>query len=736
MRGIINLMTKNDQISFWHCFKITPNKSITYEEVYLLYVYQLQDYLGQTYPDTPANLAKLFKQYPKIYLCHRDDLSQKTEITNLQIKTPFNCDIFVDIDHIEFEQTDSTQITINLNPNQNLPILSDRESVQLIEKAKNVKNISPRTALNFFHSSSKADLFNYVNLLYEQKKFDLILPLIDDLKIRYPRNSQINLVIAKCYEHYHEYDKSIQLYKETLLFSDTPSILIECSKLYMNSDKYLSSLLLNHTLFLDSTNSNVIIQSMLEFLSHKQYNETLDIAFRTQKSIKFLAKLFKRNEELSLHFMEFINNSQIPLHVFSIEGSDLASTFYKNGAVVESLYLCRRIFKMVQAAAETSELFSDPYQSVDDEELENPMSVPKVPPNSLIPSPLENYPYTARLYFTILLNEGHYKRFSEMSQEFVTIMSGFDDDDVNGCYGIQRFFQDYMSIVACKKRVKPMRVAMNQQFDLAQATERQKIIVDCLCLLSNFLFLIGSCNQIISLPNLGLINFKINSKRSYWQIRSMYRFIQPISDILTLLDTSKPSALIIGDENVVLAGYQIISVYQSISQEKMSYYLIPSPIIDISIWKLRKGHKSGQKESFWSKIVAADDYPLIIIELGSVDCEFEIPRLMHKNRFLDVTSAINEIIDIYINLILKIKAKLPNVLILVHPVIPSKESISPIIYEFNLQLKNKTSENQIAFLDLFDKFKVSDVVFKNDSYSKYYTLLRKKLTYQPSTNPK
>lgn len=781
MSGQVVMMTINETISFWRVFEFEETYLITYEKLYSIFLKELEIFIQKSKPNLDVDMKQVQQQETLLYMLNDTDVSQRMRISNLSNNVPLNCEIIAEINLLKK----------NGNPDNRtkykFPTISECEASDLVDKADRVFSLSPRTSLKLIQSASKYSLFEYAEALFLQKKWKKLYKLIDILKEKYPQNTKVSLMIAKCYEALNDSAHSFQAYKEALIFSDDPSLLIECSKLYMNLDKFLSSLLLNRSISCDSSNPKVIMRSMVELINNKKYNDVFNIAFRSIKSLKFLAKLFKKNDELSKNFITFYKNASLSAESLSKEGASLASLLYGNGAVYESLCICHHTLKSSmkqtkikngESESSFSKASSDDFNSNSSSGLmefggfyDNFSSEKSKTTQSQENSIDGVDPFIARVYFIILLNEGLYKRFVEVSKEFVMNLLISNDFDAFEFLGLRNFFEDYLSITDCKPRNKIMdQHSFDQElrdgFDLHYITSRQLAIIDCVCAISAFLFMIGSCNEIGSFLNINPNLVKVENDMQFWQLRQMFTILHPISESLPALDTSQPSVVLIGDESSLMASYQIIGINrqkdptnkedqnndnqnQNQNQNQKSkkskdaknkkdkkdkaasniltsnYLLLPNIIIDLSLWKLRKGHKCGQKNSFWSRIETFDETPLIIMELGCVDCEYEIPRLMRKNRFSTVHKALDAIIDIYINVIFKIKRKYPKKIVAIHPVITTKSISSPIVYEFNKEMRFKAAQNGIKYLDVFSKYTPLDLAITEKSLIRYRASLRK-----------
>ena len=650
MKGNICLITANEKFSFFHIYEYTNEKSIpSYKDL-------LNDFI-QKFPENIKINEKIAQRKTEIFKLSPYLLYSKTKIVEIDSKPNFNEQLLVKFDF--GYQT------------QSQPLLSENEAIQCIDNAKNVYNQSICFALKFYSYSSNFDLYDYAIMLYKHKKWNTLNDMTDLLLQMYPKDSKISLICAKTCEVFHDTEKAFQIYRNAFQFSDAPDVLVEWIKLYSNTEHQFSSLLLSHALRSYSTDPNVIIQSMKSFIQIKKFPEAINAAFRNEKSISFLAKSLPKNEEFSNFFIAFYSNISISVQ----ESVNLATIFYKKGAVLEALYVCRR-------CAEDSNFD----------------------------------PFIMQTYFTILINEGLYRTFSKISGSFSNFMA--NDNDVNKLQ-LNDFFLVFFSLTECKKKSTDTNLTFSpfhQQVE--QLTKRQSAIIDCCCAMLSFLFLIGVDFHFAFFEYIDSYIVKLDNIKQFNFIE-MESSLKSTSDALRTANWTRNSALLIGDESCIIGSYRKFCI------NKASLYAIPRVIIKLSIWKLRRNQNNGQKESFWSCIASIDEYSSIILELGEVDCEYEIPRLMQKNRFSSVSEAIDEITNIYFRVISKIQNKYPNLQIIIHPIIPRSSASSALVYGLNEQIFKKANESNISFLGIFNTLGPLDTVNSNQSWGKYINLILK-----------
>ena len=231
MSGEVIMMSINEGFFFWRAFKISENCTIKYEQLYSIFAKELEQWAKKNNKISFLNFTHIYQRNASLYIYSDTDVNQKKAVTNIAEEVTLNSEILVRFNTACFNNY-KPNFSFLQTKKRMFPTLSKSEANEAIIKGDRVANTSAKTALKFYKCALKYSVFKYAKALYKQKKWRQFSPLIDLLKEENPQNAEVSLMIAKFYEFYDDNVRSIQAYKEALIFSDSPSLLIECSKLF------------------------------------------------------------------------------------------------------------------------------------------------------------------------------------------------------------------------------------------------------------------------------------------------------------------------------------------------------------------------------------------------------------------------------------------------------------------------------------------------------------------------
>lgn len=324
----------------------------------------------------------------------------------------------------------------------------------------------------------------------------------------------------------------------------------------------------------------------------------------------------------------------------------------------------------------------------------------------------------SRIYLTILFNEGLYRGFQEVSSAACQTLP--DSAKIRGLQ-IQSMTEDFLSAISVNPESDGLCQGYQKQTVLS---ERDNCVVDIQTLVTVFSFCSGSDVKIDPKP------FQTVIDRPFWRIRQAYDTARLIAPGLTKTDIRHGNSIrvidVIGDDCVLYSAYR--------KWHDMCF--VPRLVLDISVRDLRKGHKCGTKSSFWNRInmLQESECGAVILVLGNKDCEFEIPRLLRKGVFIDTSSAVCYILEIYSNLLDKVIARLPNTKILVHPVITRERACAAIIDSFNFVLQAAARQRKrCEFMNVFQHVQSNQIVVNEVNVAMYKTCLSSYLKAHTAT---
>ena len=205
MNEQVVMMTINEGLSFWRVFELNKSNSIKYEQLYSFFLKELDIYIQKNKPNSNIDMEQIRKQDPVLYMLDDINVSQKKPISDLSDIVPFNCEILAEINLLK-----NINDPNNSSSKYKFPTITEIEASDYVDKADRVFSLSPRTSLKLMESASKYSLFEFAEALYVQKKWRKLHKLIDILKEKYPQNTKVSLMIAKCYEAFHDNARSFQ----------------------------------------------------------------------------------------------------------------------------------------------------------------------------------------------------------------------------------------------------------------------------------------------------------------------------------------------------------------------------------------------------------------------------------------------------------------------------------------------------------------------------------------------
>lgn len=212
-----------------------------------------------------------------------------------------------------------------------------------------------------------------------------------------------------------------------------------------------------------------------------------------------------------------------------------------------------------------------------------------------------------------------------------------------------------------------------------------EIIIMLICV---FFFLIGDIatfkNFISSFGN--LITFDSNTiPFIFYDIQQLYQSAVNVKNSAFPLMSSSLNMLAVGDV------HSISSCNSKVFIQNQGYYITSLPVTNLSIYDLRLDSKNYRKEIFFRFIRKAEQFQRILIVLGTKDCERVIPKLCQEMVFSinPTLAAIQQIVDIYSEILSSIESSLPSTSITVHCALARFSWSIPIVERFNIELFKK-----------------------------------------------
>jgi hypothetical protein len=119
---------------------------------------------------------------------------------------------------------------------------------------------------------------------------------------------------------------------------------------------------------------------------------------------------------------------------------------------------------------------------------------------------------------------------------------------------------------------------------------------------------------------------------------------------------------VVGDESAILLAYAPVRNAECDSS-------VSRPISGLSIWSMRPGKHKLEQAAFWNQLQHAQIYHAVTLVMGRRDLMELIPRLVQAGRFATVKDALTAIVNLYGEMVKKIRARYPGMRLFIGKVI-------------------------------------------------------------------
>jgi len=154
---------------------------------------------------------------------------------------------------------------------------------------------------------------------------------------------------------------------------------------------------------------------------------------------------------------------------------------------------------------------------------------------------------------------------------------------------------------------------------------------------------------------------------------------------------------VIGDSHCMSLGWHHIEVAGEMRT------LHPKLVTGLKMWHLRPESRFYPKVNFYNVVKTIPKGAQVVFLFGEIDCREGLVVSVDKCRYKDITEGALVTIDIYIDVLKKLKEEL-KFDIYIHPIVPVLNETRHIVKQFNQLLKPKIEENEPTFywLDFFE----------------------------------
>ena len=515
-------------------------------------------------------------------------------------------------------------------------MVSKVNSAQLIEIGKQLFDEKRyKAAVGVFHLTGRHGLPYILKALAKAQNWPVIASTASSLIREFQTDAELMEIFAKSFENIGHGNNAALCYRELLRHGESAKTFASLAKMAPEKNKLK---FLQQAAMLDDREPEVIIQLAKVAFAERNYVAVLDLLMRDPSVFKYLAQFCQLDCDFSDIVVEFVTSHATAIDTF-LQFSDI---MYKNGAVYEAL----GILKHAVDLSKMDFIFVLRYMYYLTEQR---LSLRVL---ELVPGFMRHMCFRTLDKFRMLPCLKRLLRFL------------FDDDELD------EFLNDL------KGEVNPRN---NMYLD-----HSPDILVGILMLLLMTFASDGYYEDFTA--------FDIDFRQYYSTLKmdsitghvlELYLLYQ--GAVICARQTRPYSAPILAIGDQMAAAWSGAIVF-----DEGRYSLWTHPISDLSILKLGMDmSKSGKTVAFWDSIACANRYEGIVLMLGTYDCEFTIPKYVNKLKYNSVERAVIDIVAVYCRIVDQIRKRFPMLPLIVHPAIPRKKFLAPIVHEFNRVLREQ-----------------------------------------------
>ena len=519
-------------------------------------------------------------------------------------------------------------------------------------------------AITLYELSGQVGFKSLIQCLYEQKQWNSLVMLHHDVLRLAPNDLDLLFIFGCAFEELGQ-EKATECFKTALRIADHSGIFAHFSRVFMEMEK------------LDLSTANIMLRRAMQFqvvndpyLSMRwcqyfclsgQFDKGLEMAMQDYSVMKYMTELIHKYSFVRSAFRQEIPHMKAEPQ----ELAKVAELLYKKGCVEEALLLCQ----------------------------ENRGSA-----------------FIGRVFLLILFNEGLYKGFAEVALSMGKSLM------LNECVKeLQLASAIGVFVGSLEGKLESVFPGFDISGPVLSPTERENLAIDVVGIMFVFLFCAGYPFRLDHRSN----KFPISTKEPFWRMRSSCEVLRAVLPSMRDTDMRHGGTVmaftVIGDECAIYFSYR----------KWLGIRLIPRIILGLSIQDLQDKGENGRKHSFWNQIEMIDQAESagLILMLGTCDCEFGIPNLLHKGSVQDPGCAVESLVTAYAEVIQEIHTRWPEERIIVHPAIPRERTTAPIVYEFNSRLLAVLDDEYVEVIDVFRDVDPLQTVIDGLDISNYKTRL-------------
>jgi len=192
-------------------------------------------------------------------------------------------------------------------------------------------------------------------------------------------------------------------------------------------------------------------------------------------------------------------------------------------------------------------------------------------------------------------------------------------------------------------------------------------------------------------------------------VRNEHAYFSCICQTIECLPLSSPAVaeerfgepiFVVGDSHVLSNAWR--TVFLPVAKDSLTrcHVLVPCVVTGAKIWHMREKSSFYTKFAFWERIDSLPSGAPVLLQLGEIDCREGVVDAVQKGRYPSVEMALRMVVDLYIEILGKVRRRLPRSKIFVHPVALVLPETRVLTLTFNQLLCSPSVRSALAKLNV------------------------------------
>ncbi|OHT11618.1 hypothetical protein TRFO_18879 [Tritrichomonas foetus] len=495
-----------------------------------------------------------------------------------------------------------------------------------------------RCARKFLTISGIFGLKELIKFFSQLRDHNNIQRCLEKVRYYYPNDLEIEKIAAECYENSGEKEKALQIYSDNKDKLPIFNVAYERLKLTSKAKYSVDNIVHNAIDTTPIMSRELLFECALLYIRNKQYKEAIDLALQSIDLFSDFIRNFCLIPNVSKNIVNALTNSSLPpMYVAS-----LALKIHKHGFAPHARKIAKHLFET-----------------------------------------FKNNFFCALIYVSMLFKCYKYEKLVNVVSSFIRSLPGyfynFDTNLIKKLLESTQLFEGKLLYSESPPTIK--KEDINE--------DDKNYFLYMLMIISLVFFLIGDIKFFKNFTRI-FENYLLPSSKDYigianiphmfyniWLMhQSAYKILPNVSNI----NNSDSNLLVIGDVHAISCCNLRIDI------RKKQYHITSLPIENLSIWDLRPESKKSSKVLFYRFVQRANQFPALLLVLGTRDCEIAIPKLCSKN-FSKSQITIPSFVQIYMTVLEEISQFAPDSMIIVHSAFSRYPWSAAIVRLFNEELR-------------------------------------------------